>query len=112
MSHTAVVSLVIPDGETDSSALSEVWSSGQARSALGGAKRVWVAAGAEFGIEVRQSYGSGGWLDLLGDDGSVVKTVADGLMPLPEHVAIEDIRFVAAEAVSGDATITISMMVC
>lgn len=102
MSHPARVTLSIPNGGTDTPALSSIWSKGQVRSTLGNASGITVhapaAATAALSVQVSSKYGSGVWRTLQAADETDVVIAAAKAVPLPLLLGIEDIRFHSAGA--------------
>lgn len=108
--HTAQVDLKILNGASDSQAVSDVWSKGQARAALGGAIQIDITTPVAATVSVRPSYASGALVSLINPAGTAT-TLAIGTNQLPLPSAFEDLRVTATAPVVGDQTVTVTMLV-
>lgn len=100
MSHTTRVTLSIPNGGTDTPALSSIWSKGMVRSTFGNDADLIVYAPAALTgavtVQISSKYGSGVWKTL--NDGVADIAIAAGKAVQIPLGAAEDIRLHSAGA--------------
>lgn len=113
MSHQAPFTLSIPNGGTDTPALSSLLSKGNLRSTLGNTSMLTVFAPAALTaactVQVRSQYGTGAWLTLQENGADVA--VAAGKAVDVFGVAAEDLRVHSAGAEGAQRDFVVSFKI-
>lgn len=114
MSHQAPVTLSIPNGGTDSPALSALWSKGMVRSGLGNSESIGVSVPAALTgvctVQVSPQYKSGNWRTLQ-EGGADLALAAGKFVRLPLELGIEDIRIHSAGAEGAQRDFVLSLQI-